>query len=696
MAVKKKREDATSMAAKQREIAVSEFFAKNRHLLGFDNPTKALLTTVREAVDNALDACEEAEILPSVEVRIEEVKEGRYVLTITDNGPGILKSTAGKVFGQLLYGSKFHRLKQSRGQQGIGISAAVMYGQMTTGQPSKVTSKCGKGKDAYWMDIQIDTLKNRSKIVSEGVDETDFWMRDSGTSIAIVLEGSYKGGKHSVDSYLRQTALANPHCNLRFVDPKGRIYEYPRVVEELPVEAKEIKPHPHGIELGTLMRMLQDARGESVAGFLHENFCRVSTKVAGQICEIAGVSSKMPATKAGQTEVEGLYKSIQDTKLMAPPTNCLSPIGEEAIAKGLYWLFVEAQREKATAKKLRAEAELDGVTLTEKAELLKRAEEESATPEGETAEAALADAAANGAAAGPVVKEEEERPMTPAEMIAKIELGEEGAMFSEEEGYFVTACTRPPAVYRGNPFQVEVGLFWGKGLPADELASVYRFANRVPLQYQASACAMSKAVVSAPWRSYQVQQSKGAFPTGPLVLMVHIASGWVPYTSESKEAIAPYDEILQELRKAVMECGRRLQRFLKRKKRELDEEKKRSYIIKYMDPIGDALQEILGFSDDAKAATMADLKVILEESRENKPTAKARIKKKAAAKKKEDEKADAAERAEEHAATTTVNNPAEEAAKGKSKAKKEAQLTLGLDAPDENKSSTKSPKGSAA
>jgi len=114
------REDARSMAARQRDISVSEFFTKNRHLLGFDNPQKALLTAVKEAVDNSLDACEEAGILPDLEVEIAEVSENRYRVAVQDNGPGIVQQQVPKIFGKLLYGSKFHRLKQQRGQQGIG------------------------------------------------------------------------------------------------------------------------------------------------------------------------------------------------------------------------------------------------------------------------------------------------------------------------------------------------------------------------------------------------------------------------------------------------------------------------------------------------------------------------------------------------------------------------------------------------
>lgn len=627
MAAKKKKEDATSMASRQREIAVSEFFSKNRHLLGFDNPTKALLTTVREAVDNALDACEEADILPAIEVKIDEIEESRYVITVTDNGPGILKSQLGKIFGQLLYGSKFHRLKQSRGQQGIGISAAVMYGQMTTGAPAEVISKTGTGRPANKLLLQIDTLKNRSQIVDESIDDSELWAdRKSGTSIAITLEGAYKGGRHSVDAYLRQTALANPHCEVRFIDPKGKVHDYPRVVQELPVEAKEILPHPHGIELGTLMRMLQDAKSFTVPRFLKESFSRVSDAAAKEICERAGISIRMPATTAGRTEVEALYKAIQETKLMAPPTNCLSPIGEDAIIKGLYWLFVEAQREREGIKQA-AEAEKQRIIAADDAKDAKKAGGQMGMFDG-----AAKDAADEASGDASDDAPEEDKAMSPAEMMEKIALDEDDALFSEDEGYLVTAVTRPPAVYRGNPFQVEVGLFYGKGLPADELASVYRFANRVPLQYQQSACAMQKAVISAPWRSYQVNQSRGALPSGPLVIMVHIASGWVPYTSESKEAIAHYDEILKELRLAIMECGRRLQRFLKRRRREADEAKKRSYITKYLDPIGEALQEILNLDDDTRDATVADLKTILEREREDKPGSKKKKKKKVAKK----------------------------------------------------------------
>src|SRR3954470_10106223 len=171
--VKKRRETAETMATRQKDISVSEFFAKNRHLLGFDNPRKALLTTVKEAVDNSLDACEEAGILPEIWVHIEATGPDRFKVGVQDNGPGILKKQIPLIFGKLLYGSKFHRLRQSRGQQGIGISAAGMYGVQTTGKPVKIVSKIDAKKPAHYFEIQIDTKRNEAKILNgkgEGED----------------------------------------------------------------------------------------------------------------------------------------------------------------------------------------------------------------------------------------------------------------------------------------------------------------------------------------------------------------------------------------------------------------------------------------------------------------------------------------------------------------------------------------------
>jgi DNA topoisomerase-6 subunit B len=507
------------MAARQREISVSEFFTKNRHLLGFDNPQKALLTAVREAVDNSLDACEEAELLPDLDIEITEVGENRYRVAVRDNGPGIVRPQIPKIFGKLLYGSKFHRLKQQRGQQGIGISAAGMYGQLTTGRPVQIISRTGKRKPAHLFQIAIDTQKNAPVVQKD--TEID-WEHDRGTCVEIELEAVYKKGRRSVDDYVEQTALVNPHVQIRYAPPKDEPKAFERVTRELPKEALEIQPHPYGVELGVLMRMLKETKARNLRGMLTSEFSRVSSAVADKICETAGVSADVRPKRLSNGQVELLFKAIPKVKIMAPPTACLSPVGEGLFARCL---------------EHRLEAD------------------------------------------------------------------------------FFSTVTRSPAVYRGNPFQIEVGLAYGGNLSAEEPAELYRFANRVPLQYQQSACAITKSVLSVDWKKYGVQQSRGALPIAPMAILVHIASVWVPFTSESKEAVASYPEIMREIRLALMEAGRRVGAFVRRRKREADEQKKRAYIEKYIPAIGEALQEILGFSDRKRDKTVSHLKTILERSR---------------------------------------------------------------------------------
>jgi DNA topoisomerase-6 subunit B len=514
------RENAESMAERQRDISVSEFFAKNRHLLGFDNAARGLLTAVKEAVDNSLDACEEAEILPDLTIKLVQLAEDRFRITVEDNGPGIVKAQVPKVFGKLLYGSKFHRSRQSRGQQGIGISAAAMYGQLTTGQPTVIISKTAANQPANQYELQIDTKKNAPEKVREKVT---FWERPHGTSVTIELEGAYKKGKRSVDEYVELTALANPHARLHYIPPKDEPVTIERVTERLPDPPKEIQPHPHGVELGVLYQILRDAPEDEIAEALSTHFSRVSRRVAEEICEKAGLNPESSPKRLQINDAERLFRAIPQVKILAPSTNCLSPIGEDLIRAALRRRVPDAD--------------------------------------------------------------------------------------------FIDSCTRSPTVYRGNPFQVEVGMAFGGSLPGDELIEVYRFANRVPLQYQQSACAITKAVMTVPWKNYNISQSSGALPTAPMLVFVHLVSVWVPFTSESKEAIAAYDDILKEIRLGVMEVGRRLGIHLRKSRRRDDELKKRAYIDTYLPHVGIALQQILGLSDPQREEVTADLRVVLEKTR---------------------------------------------------------------------------------
>jgi DNA topoisomerase-6 subunit B len=517
------RSTAAELGAKARDISVSEFFAKNRHLLGFDNPSKALLTTVKEGVDNSLDACEEAGILPEIRVEIVQLDETRFRIAIEDNGPGIVRRQVPKIFGRLLYGSKFHRLRQSRGQQGIGISAAGMYGLLTTGKPVRIVTRTGKKKEAQEFELVIDTKTNEPRVKKEEVVE---WSRDHGTRVEIELEGAYRGGQHSVDAYIRQISLANPHAEITYVPPKaeehGAEHAFPRVTRELPDQTDEIKPHPYGVELGVLMQMFRDTKARNVRTCLQGDFSRVSARTAHEICELAGVAESRRPSEVTRDEAEKIHKAIQKTKIMNPPTDCIAPIGEELILRAL-----------------KAEVDAD----------------------------------------------------------------------------FFAAVTRKPAVYRGNPFLVEAGLAFGGSMPADQPITLYRFANRVPLQYQQGACAITKAVTSTNWKSYDLQQPRGALPVGPMLMMVHIASVWVPFTSESKEAIAHYPEIIREVRFALQECGRRVAIHIRRQRREADEAKKRAYIEKYIPQVAIGLQEIMGLTEKDTGKIVSNLSDVLERSR---------------------------------------------------------------------------------
>jgi DNA topoisomerase VI subunit B len=510
---------ANELAKGQRDIGIAEFFARNRHLLGFDNKKKALMTTVKEAVDNSLDACEEANILPQISVELIEMGESRFRVIIEDNGPGIVKKQIPNIFGKLLYGSKFHRLKMSRGQQGIGISASVMYGQLTTGRSAKIISKIHKDKSANYYELKIDTQKNIPVIVNE---KEVHWDAETGTKIEIDLEANYAGGMQSVDQYLKQTAITNPHATFIYTNPKAQQYIFPRATENLPKQTTEIKPHPYGVELGVLLDMLATTQSKTLQSFLTTDFSRVGANSAKQICEKALIPPNTKPKTISQQNAEKLIKAILETKIMAPSTDCIAPIEKELIEKGL-------------KKEINAE--------------------------------------------------------------------------------FYCSATRPPSVYRGNPFIIEAGIAYGGDQPSEGQINIMRFANRVPLLYQQGACAATKSIISTNWRPYGLNQSSGAIPQGPCTIMVHIASVWVPFTSESKEAIAHYPEIIKEIKLALQECGRQLGSYINKKKRVKDELKKRGYIEKYIPHVAAALANLLTLDKTQETKIEESLNIILEKNR---------------------------------------------------------------------------------
>lgn len=486
---------AEEMASMQKEVSISEFFEKNRHLLGYDNRIKALMIIVKEAVDNSLDACEEAKILPDIYVKIEELEKEKYKIIVKDNGPGIVKKQVPKIFGTLLYGSKFHRLRQSRGQQGLGISVAVLYSQLTTGQATEVITSTGNGVTHKYT-LKIEVKKNEPVILSDETMDGKQW---HGVQVAFICEGIYREYKQGVLEYIKETAICNPFVNITFDSPTGR-YEFKRSVERLPKEPKEIRPHLHGVEVGILARMLKDTKARSAAGFLVSEFSRVGSGTAKQICEKAGVDPRLSPRKVEDDQAVALIKAVKEVKLTRPPTDCLSPLGNNLIKEGLI-------------KELNPE--------------------------------------------------------------------------------FVATISRSPTVYRGWPFLIEAGIAYGGSI---ESPTIMRFANRVPLLYQQGDCAFTKSAQAVDWKRYKIDADK--LPTGPVILFIHMASVWVPFTSESKEAVASYPAIMKETKLAIQEVARKLSIYLSGVRRAKWQAERKSILERYAEETALAVSELTGETKD--------------------------------------------------------------------------------------------------
>ncbi|MFW6141139.1 MAG: DNA topoisomerase VI subunit B [Candidatus Saliniplasma sp.] len=494
---------AEKLADKQKEISVGEFFERNKHILGFDSLTKALVTAVKEGVDNSLDSCEEAGILPDITVKIKEVDENEYEVSVEDNGPGIPKRKIPDVFGKLLYGSRFHEIRQSRGQQGIGVSAVVMYGQLTTGKPTVVRSKVQEKDYAQEMRITLDTKKNQPDVLSK---EVVLWEdKEHGTRFETTVKGLLRSGKHSVFEYLKDTAIVNPHARITYIR-NGDTTVFKRATDQLPEKTKAVKPHIEGIELGTFAKMAKNSDRRKLVSFLVNDFSRISYNTARDICEAAGMDEE---TKPNDMDVEAckkILKATKNVKIMAPKTDCLSPIKSMLIKKGL----------KNVLKGYRPE-------------------------------------------------------------------------------FYAPPTTRDPDVASGNPFQVEVGLVYGGDLPSEGPVKVLRFANRVPLMYKKGGCATTTAIQKIDWRIYGLDQKGGSgMPRGPVIILIHVASTRVPFTSEAKEAIADIPKIVEEIEKALRECARDLRTHLNKKKKRKKVSKKFMIVKDILPMIAEKSASIVG------------------------------------------------------------------------------------------------------
>ena len=664
---------AEELAESQRQISIAEFFEKNKHMLGFDSGARGLVTAVKEAVDNALDATEEARLdPPDIYVKIEEAGD-YYRLIVEDNGPGITREQIPNVFGKLLYGSRFHKREQSRGQQGIGISAAVLYSQLTSGKPAKVTSRTENSRSAQYFELIIDTDENEPEIKTEvelSPGESDL-NPTHGTRIEMEMEANMRA-RQQLLRYIKHTAVVNPHARIRFKEPSmddEQVFERADGYE-MPAETAEIRPHPHGVELGTVLKMLSNTSSHSVSGFVQEEFTRVGKKTADSIVDnfrdrhfgreltwrspqahdeedveaavTDAVANKgADATAAFAERVTAAVterEPIGHSQLEAEVADAAEAVGEEhgvtfgdtvqenaveaawdAIVadrtSDLYRTVDEATTTRKDDETVQALAErlasqfdreesVDRATRDELVQLVDRAadntEEYADATFGETARENVVEELWSSMVTVPddvpLVRElvddrdasselleamrETDIISPPTDCLSPItdELVEAG-LRKEFDADFYAASTRDADVHGGDPFIVEAGIAYGGDLADEGEADVMRFANRVPLVYQRGACATTDVVKSIGWRNYNLDQPGGSgIPQGPVVIMIHVASTNVPFTSESKDAIANVPEIEDEIELAIREAARELKSYLK-KRRSLQQRKRKQNVI---------------------------------------------------------------------------------------------------------------------
>jgi DNA topoisomerase-6 subunit B len=668
---------AEELAEGQRAISIAEFFEKNKHMLGFDSGARSLVTAVKEAVDNSLDACEEAGILPDIYVELQD--EGDYYrLIVEDNGPGITKEQIPKIFGKLLYGSRFHVREQSRGQQGIGISAAVLYSQLTSGKPAKVTSCTQSTDEAQYFEVIVDTDDNEPEI---SVEETTTWDRPHGTRIELEMEANMRA-RQQLHDYITHTAVVNPHARLELKEPKAE-FKYERATDQLPAETEEIRPHPHGVELGTLIKMAEETDSYSISGFVQEEFTRVGSKTSDAIIDsfrdryfgremawrtpqahedqsieeavsdaVANKGAEATADFAGAVadeldgrdrvahhEVAAVVDEQADEVQTEYGTTFGSTVRENAVDAA--WDAISAERESdiyalvddATTKR-KDDAVIQALTerLAPKFEsgdrhrvtrddlwdFVDRAadmtEDRNDGTFGDTARENIVDelwAAATRVPDDPPkihdIGADRDSASDLLEAMRAVDIMApptgclapitenlvEAGLGKEYDADFFSAATRDASVHGGDPFIVEAGIAYGGDVESEGSAEVLRFANRVPLVYQRGACATTDVVKTINWRNYGLDQPGGSgIPNGPAVIMVHVASTNVPFTSESKDAVANVPEIEDEIELAIREAARELKSFLNKRRSMRERREKQDKLATILPEMAEKLSRV--------------------------------------------------------------------------------------------------------
>ncbi len=506
--------------------STAEYFSKNLQQVGFSSPTKAILTTLKEAVDNSLDACEEEGILPEIIVEVEKLGPGtlkntdQISVTVEDNGPGIDPEDVGKVFGEYLASSKFGRGRCSRGQQGIGISAATTWAQQTSARGVEVTTKTKSMKKGFKGTIEVNFKLNKGVIKDK---ETIDWNKPHGTKVKFIMDGRIQlQGEAGLLSYIRGTILVNPHLKISCKLPDTEPMKIDRVSDVVPDIPDATNPHPHTMKLGDFHSHAKLFGKMTLAKWLKTGFSRMGEQTIQEMCTkgVPKAWAQKPIDGFSEEELKKIYTVIQNMELRAPSTSSVISIGEEAIAKSI--------------KRL-----------------------------GDTD--------------------------------------------------FFSVLSRKPAICDYKPVLVEVAIarFLDQPQDADEPVQVLRFANRVPLQFDKASCAIVKAITSVNWKTYGLRQPKDALPQGGYIIAVSVVSPFIKFKNASKETIDASDELVEELRRALMQAGQKLSRYLKREFKESELEQKIQHIEQFGPILVEGLCRIVGASDARKQKASEGLMKIL-------------------------------------------------------------------------------------
>ena len=315
------------------DLTPSEFFEKNKQMLGFTGKIRSLTIVFHELITNSFDASEQAGILPEINIDLKQLGKEHYLLKHSDNGPGIPEDYVMEVYCKMFAGSKFRNI-QSRGQQGLGCSGCVLLSQMTTGESAKVIS--GYMDDGVLkgvkMEFRMDVKNNRGDLVHKEKCEVEH----TGVSIELQFkEVSYSMAEQGAFEYIRRTMIGNPHAKITFRDPSGHKYIFKRASDIIPPMPKEVLPHPKGITANELYTLSQNTDKRRFKSLLSTSLSRMSSKRLGEVQELSGVDLNKRPKDMKWEEAEAIVKAFDEMKFMAPPTDGLIPIGSDQIEKGM-------------------------------------------------------------------------------------------------------------------------------------------------------------------------------------------------------------------------------------------------------------------------------------------------------------------------------------------------------------------------